>query len=206
MTSRRTDRGENTDVRSDWLDLLLVGLLLILPALGIALFADAAWSLLRYDRLALLEGEWWRLLTAHWIHMSPTHLAVNLAGLALVLVVFAHLLTPASVMLSALLGALAVSLGLLALSPGLYWYAGLSGVVASIWGTAGARGARSGSWLGWIGLLVLLGKVLWEQFAGGNPNLAQLIGGAVVVDAHLYGAAASVLIGVLLPRLGPARG
>ncbi|MEX0732765.1 MAG: rhombosortase [Aquisalimonadaceae bacterium] len=188
-------------MRSDWLDLLLVGVLLAAPALGIMLFADAAWGLLRYDRPAVLDGQLWRLLSAHWIHLGPTHLAVNLAGLALVLAVLGRLLTPTSLLLSALFGALGVGLGLLLFSPGLYWYAGLSGMIASIWGTASARGARCGSWLGWASLALLLGRVLLEQLAGPSPALAQLIGGAVIVDAHLYGAATGVLIGVLLPRL-----
>lgn len=188
-------------MRTDWVDLLLVVVLLTLPAIGLTLFADAVWSVLRYDRPAILDGQWWRVLTAHWVHLSPRHLIMNLAGLLLVVLVFSSLLTPRSLLLSALTGAMAVGLGLFVFSPGLYWYAGLSGVVSAIWATAGARGARCGSWLGWVGLVLALAKVLWEQLAGANPLVAQFIGGAVITDAHLYGTIAGVLVGVLLPRL-----
>jgi len=182
-------------------DLLLVGFLVALPALGVALYADQLWGVLRYDRNALMEGQWWRLLTAHWIHLSHQHLALNLGALVLMLVVLGRLLTPASLLLSTLLGALAVGLCLYSLSPDLYWYAGLSGVVSSIWGTAATRGARCGSWLGWAALLLLLTRILWEQLTGATPSIAIFIGGAVIVDAHLYGGLAGGLLGVLLPRL-----
>src|ERR1700757_4831023 len=38
---------------------------------------------LRYERASLAAGDWWRLVTAHLVHYDARHLALNLAGLAL---------------------------------------------------------------------------------------------------------------------------
>src|ERR1700746_1774855 len=53
--------------------------MLLLPELG----GDAGRELLRYDRAALAAGQWWRLLTAHLVHLDFDHAALNSLGLVL---------------------------------------------------------------------------------------------------------------------------
>ena len=50
---------------------------------------------------------------------------------------------------------------------------------------------------GWVLALFLVGKLVYEQSAGALPLTA---GGAVIVDAHLYGAVAGALAALLLRR------
>jgi rhomboid family GlyGly-CTERM serine protease len=56
--------------------------------LGLVAAAILVWAIpgtadfLVYDRVALGEGQWWRLLTAHLVHFSAAHLLNNLAVLA----------------------------------------------------------------------------------------------------------------------------
>ena len=45
--------------------------------------------------------------------------------------------------------------------------------------------------------IIVAAKVGWEQFGGPLPGSVASSGGAVIVDAHLYGAAAGVLAGIL---------
>ena len=58
-------------------------------AMAVALMAllqmlPPAWhGVLRYERGAVLDGELWRLLTAHLIHLGLAHWALNAAGLVL---------------------------------------------------------------------------------------------------------------------------
>ena len=59
--------------------LLVACAVLLLPELG----GDAGRALLRYDRAALAAGQWWRLLTAHVVHLGLEHAALNSLGLVL---------------------------------------------------------------------------------------------------------------------------
>src|ERR1700721_3485005 len=61
-----------------------IWLLLILLALGLVLgLGDSVSQLLRYDRSAIAAGGWWRLLTAHIVHLDVHHLLLNELGLGL---------------------------------------------------------------------------------------------------------------------------
>ncbi|HET9447441.1 MAG TPA: rhomboid family intramembrane serine protease, partial [Steroidobacteraceae bacterium] len=65
----------------------LVGLLAVaLVLLGLA--GDPGRLLLRYERLAVLHGEYWRLITGHFVHGSTQHLLLNAVGLGLVAALF----------------------------------------------------------------------------------------------------------------------
>ena len=46
-------------------------------------------ALLRYDRGAIAAGGWWRLLTAHLVHLDAHHLILNELGLVLMWSLFA---------------------------------------------------------------------------------------------------------------------
>jgi hypothetical protein len=46
-------------------------------------------------------------------------------------------------------------------------------------------------------LVLLVGKITWEQLMGNDMGTAELIGAAVIVDAHLYGAVAGTVCGVI---------
>ena len=41
-------------------------------------------QLLRFDHLAIAQGEWWRLLSAHFVHLGWAHALLNSGGLLLV--------------------------------------------------------------------------------------------------------------------------
>ena len=63
--------------------LFILALWLLLIAtqyLGINYFA--------FNRQGIANGEYWRLLTAHFIHLNQSHLLLNMLGVALVLMLF----------------------------------------------------------------------------------------------------------------------
>ncbi|HEV7714381.1 MAG TPA: hypothetical protein VGO53_02230, partial [Steroidobacteraceae bacterium] len=51
------------------LTLLGIAIVLLLPELN----GDAARAGLRYERMAIAAGEWWRLITAHFVHIDLEH-------------------------------------------------------------------------------------------------------------------------------------
>ena len=147
-------------------------------------------------------GEWWRLLSAHLVHLGTAHMLLNVVGLGLLYLLFAPLLTLSSWALGTLLSALAVSLGLLVASPEISWYVGLSGVLHGLFAVGLVAMSRSERRLA-IGLAAgLVVKLIWEQLAGPVPGSAMTAGGPVVVDAHLYGAIGGWLASLVLRLAG----
>ncbi|MDB6083914.1 MAG: hypothetical protein JWN43_1795, partial [Gammaproteobacteria bacterium] len=87
-----------------------IWLLLILVALGLVLgLGDNVSELLRYDRGAIAAGGWWRLLSAHIVHLDAHHLILNELGLVLMWSLFASDYDPIEWWVIVLAGALAIS-------------------------------------------------------------------------------------------------
>lgn len=155
---------------------------------------------LRYDRSALMDGEIWRIATAHLVHMNAAHLLLNLLGLILICELqWGELPLRHGYGLLGFSG-VAISAALWWLHPELSWYAGLSGVLHGLWagcalyGLYFAPAAPARSRLLYLGGALLLAlKLLVEFHYGASENTAQLIGGSVVTSAHLYGAIAGAV-------------
>jgi len=180
VTALRWDRGR-------WLWLLSIAVCLnLLLGLG-----DTATLLLRYDRGAIAAGGWWRLLTAHIVHLDLHHLVLNELGLVLMWALFVEDFDAVEWIIIVLAGALAISCGLWWLSPAVVWYVGASGVLHTIMGAGVAQHLVAREWDRWILLACVCAKLAYEQFGGHEPPL-------VVVDAHLYGALSGFAVGAAL--------
>lgn len=151
---------------------------------------------LRWER-GLLLAEPWRLLTAHLVHLGWVHLGLNALGAALLGVVVGRALSPTGWLGAGVVSALAVSGGLAIGSPTVQWYVGFSGVLHGLLAAGGITAFRSTPWVSWVLLLALSSKLLLEWFATEGSPVSGLIGGAVVTDAHLYGALGGALAGLL---------
>src|SRR5579859_5221922 len=64
----------------------------LLPCLLLALGGDALRLPLRYDRVAILHGEVWRLVTGDFVHLGAGHLLEDMAGLVLLWLLFADVM------------------------------------------------------------------------------------------------------------------
>ncbi|MFN8604464.1 MAG: rhombosortase [Candidatus Binatia bacterium] len=170
---------------ANWLTGLLAGAVLV------ALWAagPAVTGVLRYERTAIQDGQWWRLATGHLVHADGAHLAWNLAGAALVGWLFAGEYTWRAWCAIALASVAAIDAGFLVLQPGLEWYVGLSGVLH------GCMAAGLAAWLARrrdplvVAIAVVFAaKLAWEQWHGALPFTAGTLDVPVVVEAHGYGA------------------
>ncbi len=170
--------------RGRWIWLLAI-LLALDAVLGLG---DSVGLLLRYDRGAIAAGGWWRLLTAHVVHLDAHHLILNELGLVLMWSLFAQDYDAVEWCVIVLSGALAISSGLWWLSPRVSWYVGASGVLHSVMAAGAAKHLAVRSWDRWILSLGLCAKLAWEQWAGPHSTL-------IVVDAHLYGALCGFAVG-----------
>lgn len=181
--------------------LLALAALVTLPLL----FGTAGEEWLRYSRSAIHNGEWWRWLTGHLVHLNPAHLGLNLLGLAICgLLVGPGLAGIRGIVV--LLGALAAcSAGLWLFSPQVQWYVGLSGVLHGLL-LGGALGlpASQRRWQ-WLISAIVVAKLVSEQLQGPSLSTEQLIGHAVIVDAHLYGAVGGAMGWFAYRLSGPLR-
>lgn len=148
---------------------------------------------LRFDRDAIAGGELWRLLSAHLVHLGWNHLWLNLGGLLLVALFFSQYYSLRFWLALLLFCGLFTGLMLYALNPQLHYYVGLSGVLHGLF-VVGAWGERQHFRISaYVLLALLVAKLAWEQTFGAMPGSESMIGGQVLVDAHLYGAIAGGL-------------
>lgn len=147
-----------------------------------------------FDRSAIYDGQWWRLLTGHLFHTNTWHLLMNLGGYVLIMLLHGAYYSNRRFMLNLLLGNLLIGLALLCWSPDISLYVGLSGWLHALL-VCGCCIDIERHWSsGWMILLAVFGKVLWEQWQGASTEVVTLIGADVATDAHLYG----VFVGLLL--------
>ncbi|MFI5403566.1 MAG: rhombosortase [Planctomycetota bacterium] len=179
-----------------WLALLAVAA----ACAAILVAGEPAKLALRYERDALLDGQLWRALTGHLVHLSWGHLAANVAVGALVVALFRRDLGWAA----PLLCALGVTLGLFLFLLRLKWYAGLSGVFYGlvVYGALMASRRRR-IWL--LAVAAVAAKVIVDLFLGASAAAVEFVGGPIIVEAHLFGAVSGALAFALLCRPGPAR-
>lgn len=198
MKISRTDAASQSLIRSANCDgrhgaalLAVLALLLGLCALG-----PTAGVVLRYQRDSLAHGQWWRLLSAHFVHLNITHALLNCAGLALLWVLFAREYTPRRWLWILLASTLTIDAGLWFLRPQVDWYLGASGVLHGAL-AAGALGMyRRRDATGAAVLLLLVIKLAYEQHSSASLFAADL---PLVADAHVFGVLGG-LLGAWLPR------
>jgi rhomboid family GlyGly-CTERM serine protease len=172
-----------------WLSVTLAGLVVALyAAFGPA---PEAWV---YDRAAIAGGEWWRLISGHWVHSDRAHLVWNLAGL-LALGWIVEMRGRRGLLTGLLVGTLGVDLVLWLGLPGLAAYCGLSGVLNSLLplALAGLWQRATAPALVATGALSLL-KITSEISAG--QALFTHTAWASVPEAHLAGWLAGLIFGV----------
>lgn len=172
---------------------LLLTCSLLLHALGAP--ADA-W--LRYEREAVLAGQVWRIFTGHLLHLSWPHLLLNGVGLALLTALLGKTQRASDWWLATFASALAVGVGLVLWQPRVGWYVGLSGVVHGLFAAGCVALLRRTPLVACMALAALAGKLMWEHTHPVAPAHEALVGGAIVVRAHLYGAVGGFAAGAMI--------
>ena len=94
-------------------------------------FLGAAPESLIYDRTLISQGEVWRLVTAHFVHVDSEHLILNLSAL-FILGALLEYLNSKLFLPTLLLGILSVSTGVWFGMGFITYYCGLSGVLNSL--------------------------------------------------------------------------
>jgi rhomboid family GlyGly-CTERM serine protease len=183
-------RSLNCD-RAYGIALLGVCALLALPEV----FGEPARQALSFDRSAIGAGQWWRLLSAHFVHLDLEHAVLNSLGVVLMWALFARDYSPwrwAAIYCGA---AASVSAGLWFLNPELQWYVGASGALHGVMTAGTIAHLRRGDLDGWILAIFIVAKLGYEQLSGALPFAGSA---TTIVDAHLYGAIGGIVLALLL--------
>jgi rhomboid family GlyGly-CTERM serine protease len=192
---RGVQRSLNCD-RAYGIALLGVCALLALPEI----LGEPARQALSFERSALAGGEWWRLLTAHFVHLDAEHAFLNGLGVVLMWALFARDYSPWRWAAIYLGSALAVSVGLWFGNPELQWYVGASGALHGVMTAGTIAHLRRRDLDGWILAAFIITKLGYEQFAGALPFAGT---SSTIVDAHLYGSVGGVVLGLFLTQRKP---
>jgi rhomboid family GlyGly-CTERM serine protease len=171
----------------------------------LAVPGDSARELARYDRGDVLAGEYWRLLSGHFVHLGWGHTWLNVAALLIVGMLFSDVLRTRDWLASVCASILAIDIGLLWLEPDVEWYVGLSGALHGLVAAGALHLVARRERLGLVLVLGLCAKLVYEQAFGALPLTAATSGGPVLVVAHLYGAiggACAAALALYLRRRG----
>ena len=178
--------------------LLIVCAVLLLPELA----GDAGRALLRYDRAGLAAAQWWRLLTAHIVHLDLEHAALNSLGLVLMWALFARDYKPGQWVLIVLTAITAIDAGLWLRDSTVAWYVGSSGALHGVMAAGTLAHLRRRDLDGWLLAAFIVVKLGFEQHTGALPFADS--GAGVVVDAHLYGSLGGLAVAAAIkPRHEP---
>ena len=167
--------------------------MILLACVALAAGGDELRELGRYQRDAIENGQYWRLVSGHLVHLGLGHLWPNLVALVIVGALFEGVLGNADLWRVSLASAAAIDLGLYVLEPDVVWYVGLSGVLHGLVAAGALALCLRRQTLGFVLAIGLCAKLGFEQLAGPVPFTAASVGGPVVVASHLYGAAGGLL-------------
>lgn len=152
-------------------------------------------DLLRWDRQAITHGEYWRLLTGHFVHLNASHWLLNMMGWVLSWALYVKLMTLRRWLILISAASIAISLGMFVLNTDLGYYVGFSGTLHAVFIAGALLEIRYGwRWGGSVLLIALIVKLFYEQLFGSLPGTTEMAGGPVMIDAHLYGAVAGLVI------------
>lgn len=170
-----------------------------LPLLLIALFCAGAalpelTPALRWQRDALLGGEWYRLLSGHLVHANPRHAMANGLALALLWLLFQRALSLRMWLLA--IPACAVAISALLFATPIDWYVGFSGVLHGLLVLALLRDPRLTAATRTLLLAAVAIKIGVELLLGTDSGAWLQV--SVVREAHLFGALSGAAIAAVV--------
>ncbi len=154
-------------------------------------FGGDSWvKALEYHRIKIEDGEVWRLLTGHLVHSNSWHMLLNLSSLVFIGLLFSSLLSGLVWALAFVFCALVVSACYWFISPEYVIYVGLSAALYGVIIVGALQDLRENKLIASALLIIVTGRVIWQQFDGASDSLADLVDSRVAIESHLYGIAA----------------
>ncbi len=163
--------------------LFLLALLLII--------AQSCPEQLEYRRDAVLQGEFWRIISGHFVHRNWLHSGLNFTGTVLLAVMFKNQHSEKIWLLFIFSLNLLLGLALLAFCPDLIAYRGLSGSLHGVLAFALLTELANGKKFYLLVLLVFGAKIIQESE---SLYYSPMIDDFVIAEAHFFGFVIAVLL------------
>ena len=167
-------------------------LLLTVATVLLAFALPQAGEWLQYDRSAIAEGQWWRIITSHLTHWTGSHLLWDLI-MFVALAVSAQRISKSCTYVTLLISAILIPIAVWIFQPEMIHYRGLSGLDSALYvfvllELIKKKSTKTKSALLWIMLISFAAKVAYE-FITGNTLFVQSMGANIsgVPLAHLVG-------------------
>lgn len=161
--------------------------------LMVFLLPQSASEILQYDRIAISNGEYWRLATGQYVHLTLSHLLLNLLGVWFIWLLFAEYLSGWSYLFLVTLSALFCNLGMWLFNPEILLYVGFSGVLYALFTWGALKDIQHRARAGFILLLAVVGKATYE-YCVGPLSTQQNTSNELATAAHFYGVTAALLL------------
>lgn len=155
-------------------------------------------QLWRYERAAVAGGQWWRLITAHVVHLDARHALLNCAGLVLLWALFARSYRLTQWLWVIAICVVCIDAGFWLISTSLQWYVGTSALLHGVFACGCVALIYQRDRIGYIAAVVFVAKLAWEQLHGPLPLETRY---PVITASHAYGAFGGALSGLLLRRI-----
>ena len=154
----------------------------------------------QYDNYLLAAGsQYYRILTAHFVHHNLFHLLFNLLGLLVIALLHSRHYKFWQWTLSVILLCIFISYGMHYVYPSQTNYVGFSAVLYGLIMIGAIADMLTGIKSGYLIFILVIAKVVYEQMHGGNETIEYLIQIPVAINAHLLGVVSGIFIGILLP-------
>ena len=161
------------------------------------LSGNSALETLSYDRDAVNTGEVWRLISGHFVHSNGWHLLLNLASLMMIGLLFSQHLTISLWIFSFFTSGLFISACYYYIAPQYQTYIGLSAILYGVIIIGALLDLKEQTLIATLVLLVVTGRVVWQQYSGSVESLADLIESRVAIESHLFGIISGYLLGAI---------
>ena len=145
---------------------------------------------LRYDRVLFLQGEYWRVVTGQWIHITVMHALLNISVGLILYVLSRQLHIEAKFWQSLWVAVCGVAVALVLFLPDVSWYVGMSGFLHGVVIVVLVVFTQQYRMLGGLILLGFAAKLWYEFYYGAVSDM----GFNVVTEVHLAGAVSGFLL------------
>jgi rhomboid family GlyGly-CTERM serine protease len=164
---------------------LLLCILFILP--------NPFLSGLLYERDALDAGQLWRLISGQFIHLTLTHLILNIAGVVLIWLLFAEHTAGYRYLWLLPLLALGSSTGMWLFAPQIAYYVGFSGVLYGLFTWGALQDVMQRQPFARVLLMVIFAKASYE-FIFSPIQFTPISANPLATAAHFFGVLSALLI------------